>query len=46
MFCGLGGKGTREKKEKKEKGKIEKKRNEPHSGQKWIGRDEKVRNTV
>ena len=38
MFCGLGEK-ERTKIRKKKKGK---KRNEPHRGQKWAGRDERV----
>ena len=37
MFCGLGEEHTKIRKKKKEK-----KRNEPHRGQKWVGLDERV----
>ena len=37
MFCGLGEERTKIRKKKKEK-----KRNKPHRGQKWVGRDKRV----
>ena len=38
MFCGLG----EEERIKIRKKKKEKKRNEPHRGQKWVGWDERI----
>ena len=49
MFCGLGElertrfrKKKKEKKGKKRKKKRKKIRNQPHRGQKWVGRDERI----